>query len=166
MQLKKKIGIAVLILLCSGLVGYPVFAEENQINKDSSDEVVITGTMDIESSDETDNMWESEQGDMSENSTIDNAEKDGVGKDSYFETDSSIGVDDVIIHQNMWDGEKYPNKAVFDFVIRLYNCVLERDGDEQGIYNWYTELVQQNITGIDAAEGFVLSQEFVEKKFK
>lgn len=56
--------------------------------------------------------------------------------------------------------EVFENDNIRQFVIRLYNVVLERDPDSQGLEAWYKQLVHGGQTGAQVVRDFVFSQEF------
>ena len=51
-----------------------------------------------------------------------------------------------------------------DFVRRLYEVVLNRDADINGLMDWRSRLVNQEETGAQVAWGFVMSTEFKNRK--
>ena len=51
------------------------------------------------------------------------------------------------------------------FVDRLYDVVLERKCDPQGMADWTSVLVNHTATGADVAYGLVFSKEFTSKKY-
>ena len=53
------------------------------------------------------------------------------------------------------------NPAVTAFVSRLYRICLERAPDPAGLNDWCARLLSGELSGIDAAAGFVFSQEFL-----
>lgn len=53
---------------------------------------------------------------------------------------------------------------VKNFVIRLYELVLERSPDVSGLANWYTAITTGKNSGAQAAQGFFFSDEFLNKK--
>ena len=53
--------------------------------------------------------------------------------------------------------------AIGDFVIRFYQQCLNRGPDEQGLEYWEDALSYGNLTGSEVAQGFVLSQEFINR---
>lgn len=53
--------------------------------------------------------------------------------------------------------------AVKNFVIRLYELVLGRTPETDGLANWYNALVTGSQTGAEAAQGFFFSEEFLNK---
>jgi hypothetical protein len=54
-------------------------------------------------------------------------------------------------------------KAVEDFVTRFYLLCLDRNPDPDGLRGWADNLLNQIQTGADVANGFILSQEFINK---
>ena|GEM_PF-2528790 len=52
---------------------------------------------------------------------------------------------------------------VTSFVERLYQIMLDRDAEAEGLNNWTQNLMQGAKTGADVAEGFVLSPEYINK---
>ena len=59
--------------------------------------------------------------------------------------------------------EVYENDNVYQFVTRLYNVVLEREPDAQGLEAWYGQLVHGGQTGAQVVRDFLFSQEFEQK---
>lgn len=53
---------------------------------------------------------------------------------------------------------------VKNFVIRLYELVLNRNADYQGLVDWFNRLVYEVNTGAEVAQGFVFSDEFQNRK--
>ena len=53
---------------------------------------------------------------------------------------------------------------VKNFVIRLYELVLGRKADYNGLTDWFNRLVYEMNTGAEVAQGFVFSNEFQDKK--
>ena len=53
-----------------------------------------------------------------------------------------------------------PTQATYDFVRRLYQKVLNRTPDEQGLNDWAYALTDGTFTGATAAENFVFGKEF------
>lgn len=53
--------------------------------------------------------------------------------------------------------------AVKNFVIRLYELVLGRAPETDGLANWYNALITGSQTGAEAAQGFFFSEEFLNK---
>lgn len=51
-----------------------------------------------------------------------------------------------------------------NFVIRLYELVLNRNADYQGLTDWFNRLVYGMNTGAEVAQGFVFSDEFKNRK--
>lgn len=64
-----------------------------------------------------------------------------------------------------YGSEDYENDGVYQFVSRLYNVVLERQPDPQGLQGWYRQLVSHNETGAEVARGFLFSDEFLKKSY-
>lgn len=54
-------------------------------------------------------------------------------------------------------------QGVQDFVTRLYNVCLDRDPDTDGFNNWCNRLSSYEISGSEAAYGFIFSSEFQNK---
>ena len=54
-------------------------------------------------------------------------------------------------------------QGVQDFVTRLYNVCLDRDPDTDGFNNWCNRLSSYEISGSEAAYGFIFSPEFQNK---
>lgn len=55
-------------------------------------------------------------------------------------------------------------RQVKNFVIRLYELVLNRNADYQGLADWFNRLVYEVNTGAEVAQGFVFSDEFQNRK--
>ena len=55
-------------------------------------------------------------------------------------------------------------KGVSGFVSRLYKVCLDRDPDRKGIEDWTDRLVNKEMTASEVARGFVLSDEFIDRK--
>lgn len=53
---------------------------------------------------------------------------------------------------------------VKNFVIRLYELVLDRKADYDGLADWFNRLIYEINTGAEVAQGFVFSDEFQNKK--
>ena len=56
-----------------------------------------------------------------------------------------------------------PENEVTSFVTRLYTTCLKRTADHDGVVNWSLLLINGDITGAEAAEGFFFSSEFTGK---
>ncbi len=56
-----------------------------------------------------------------------------------------------------------PKQQVEDFVIRLYELVLNRKPDEEGLSGWKNQLLNQVETGADVLQGFINSDELRKK---
>ena len=56
-----------------------------------------------------------------------------------------------------------PEQQVEDFVIRLYELVLNRKPDEIGLKDWKMRLLNQEETGAEVARGFIMSNEFLKR---
>ncbi len=56
------------------------------------------------------------------------------------------------------------NEGVTGFVYRLYNKVLGRSGDDEGMENWCAVLLRGEQTAEEVAYGFVFSEEFLRKE--
>ena len=56
-----------------------------------------------------------------------------------------------------------PRAQVEDFVSRFYQLCLDRDPDAAGLKGWTDNLLNQTQTGADVANGFIYSQEFINK---
>ena len=54
-------------------------------------------------------------------------------------------------------------KETYKFVDRLYTIVLERTPDVSGIDSWVNSLTTGNMTGVRVADGFIMSDEFMNK---
>lgn len=64
--------------------------------------------------------------------------------------------------------EKTPNLSeqefnVWQFVERLYSEVLNRIPDQSGMAGWVNVLISKEYTGAEVAEGFIMSDEFINK---
>ncbi len=59
----------------------------------------------------------------------------------------------------------YDNQGVYDFVVRLYQVVLEREPDTQGLDDWYGLLVNGSQSGAQVARDFLFSDEFIQKQY-
>ena len=59
----------------------------------------------------------------------------------------------------------YENQEVYSFVQRMYEKVLGRGGDPEGIDGWYQQLVSGQNTGAQIVYGFVFSEEFIKKSY-
>ncbi|NCC01317.1 MAG: DUF4214 domain-containing protein [Clostridia bacterium] len=64
---------------------------------------------------------------------------------------------------NTIDTSKYENQDVCNFVIRMYDQVLGRKPDSEGLDHWYNKLVNKEIEGANLVDGFVSSDEFKNK---
>ena len=62
--------------------------------------------------------------------------------------------------KDLLDEASYDNKQVFKFVKRMYEIVLEREPDGQGLKEWYDTLTAGTNTGADIMNGFFFSNEF------
>lgn len=60
--------------------------------------------------------------------------------------------------------DSYENKAVYDFIVRMYEKVLNREPEENGIRYWYDNIIDGKKTGADVAAEFFGSKEYQEKK--
>lgn len=67
--------------------------------------------------------------------------------------------------ENVYATEQYDNTGVYQFVERLYNIVLERQPDPQGLDGWYHQLISHNESGAEVARGFLFSEEFTNKGY-
>lgn len=81
----------------------------------------------------------------------------GVGDGQYAYSGSGSGT--VISEAVGTDAQV----AVKNFVIRLYELVLGRTPETNGLANWYNALVTGSQTGAQAAQGFFFSEEFLNK---
>lgn len=52
------------------------------------------------------------------------------------------------------------DEGVGDFVTRLYSICLNRRPDQNGYSDWTSKLIRNEITGSEAAYGFIFSPEF------
>lgn len=57
-------------------------------------------------------------------------------------------------------GGKEEQSEVVNFVSRLYRVALDREGDEAGLSDWTSRLLQKRETAAEVAWGFVFSDEF------
>ena len=57
-----------------------------------------------------------------------------------------------------------PSEGITEFVTRFYNLILDREPDAAGLNTWTTLLTMGERTGVGAAEGFILSDEFLNKE--
>jgi len=53
---------------------------------------------------------------------------------------------------------------VYSFVLRLYDNCLGRPGDTDGVKNWAKILIDKKQTGVQVADGFFFSNEFIAQK--
>ncbi|MCR5654345.1 MAG: DUF4214 domain-containing protein [Lachnospiraceae bacterium] len=81
-----------------------------------------------------------------------------VTKDQMWDTLTKAGAGSGTGTQTTADRGK-----VEAFVGRLYQKVLERDAEAAGLNDWTQDLMSGKRTGADVAEGFVLSQEYINK---
>ena len=56
------------------------------------------------------------------------------------------------------------NPSVTAFVMRLYRCCFDRDGDKKGLAAWTGALLEGRATGAQVAEGFFLSREMANRE--
>ncbi len=56
------------------------------------------------------------------------------------------------------------NSDIKNFVDRIYKFVLGRDPEEEGAKFWADELYKFNRSGAEVAQGFIFSQEFIDRK--
>lgn len=82
----------------------------------------------------------------------------GVGDDAYLE-DGGIYDEEVAVEITGTEEAR----QVKNFVLRLYECVLGRKADYEGLADWFTDLICQVTSGAEAAYGFVFSEEFQKK---
>ncbi len=71
-------------------------------------------------------------------------------------------------HINLTMAENTPNLTeqefnIWQFVERLYSEVLGRTPDEEGMNTWAGVLISQEFSGTKVAEGFIMSDEFINK---
>lgn len=57
----------------------------------------------------------------------------------------------------------YENQGVYEYVSRMYETILGRAGDSDGIADWYGRLVAGISNGSDVAYGFLFSPEYIQK---
>ena len=57
----------------------------------------------------------------------------------------------------------YTNKGVHDYIVRLYETILDRSADGIGLDDWYQRLISGKNTGANVAYGFFFSQEYTSK---
>jgi len=60
--------------------------------------------------------------------------------------------------------QAYAEEGVTSFVSRLYTVILGREADADGLESWVSQLSDGTKTGVDVTEGFLLSEEFLEKE--
>lgn len=91
-----------------------------------------------------------------------------IGKDalriSDHKEDENLKVYSVPQEIKSTETEAYENKAVYDYIIRMYDQVLERQPEEAGIRYWYDNIVSGKKTGADVAAAFFGSSEYQAKK--
>ena len=61
--------------------------------------------------------------------------------------------------EELFDAKVY--KGLEEFVARLYRICLSREPDAAGLKDWTEKLRNRQITGVQAAYGFVFSREFI-----
>lgn len=61
--------------------------------------------------------------------------------------------------------ENYENKQVFQFVKRMYETVLGREPDSEGMNTWYNSLISGAKTGDEIVHGFFFSEEFTQANY-
>ena len=88
-------------------------------------------------------------------------ENDNLEIHETMEETETIEIPAVEIEEKYESDEK---TGVEGFVYRLYKVVLDREPDPMGYEDWVNKLVNKEITGAKAAEGFVLSIEFQNRK--
>lgn len=59
----------------------------------------------------------------------------------------------------------YDNTGVYNFVSRLYQVILERNPDTEGLNGWYEQLVNGGQSGAQVVRDFLFSNEFLEKNY-
>lgn len=59
--------------------------------------------------------------------------------------------------------DKYKNKDVYNFVVRMYDKFLDRSADSEGLDVWYNKLVDHEMEAADIVDGFISSKEFQRK---
>ena len=59
----------------------------------------------------------------------------------------------------------FENTGVYDFVTRLYQVVLNREPDGEGLSAWYNQLVNGGQSGAQVVRDFLFSDEFIEKNY-
>ena len=57
-----------------------------------------------------------------------------------------------------------PKAQIIAFAERIYTYVLNREPDESGVKYWSDELYNFNRTGAEVAQGFIFSEEFINRK--
>ena len=60
--------------------------------------------------------------------------------------------------------DKYENKDVYNFVVRMYDKFLSRSADAEGLDVWYNKLVSHEMEAADIVDGFLSSKEFQAKE--
>lgn len=63
-------------------------------------------------------------------------------------------------YANAAPADKYENKEVYDFVVRMYDKFLDRSADREGLDVWYNKLVSHEMEAADIVDGFISSKEF------
>ncbi len=83
----------------------------------------------------------------------------------YAELMSNPSIRSEIIPVSVQDNtlKEYPNTDVYEFVQNLYQRILNRNADDEGLQQWYQQLTEGSKQGVDAAWGFVFSDEYLNK---
>ncbi|MDY4922133.1 MAG: DUF4214 domain-containing protein [Frisingicoccus sp.] len=61
------------------------------------------------------------------------------------------------------DSNRYENKGVYDFIVRMYDKFLDRQPDPKGLDEWYNLLVNHQTDAAKIVDGFTSSDEFRNK---
>lgn len=67
-----------------------------------------------------------------------------------------------IIENAVYDkaSDKYTNKDIYNFVVRMYDKFLDRSADSEGLDTWYKKLESHEMEAADIVDSFISSKEF------
>lgn len=138
--------------------------EETQSFCESSEEieeVIAESEMETEVVVETEEVIESETAietdiELGTADTVENFESETLGE-NLVEVEESTQEQE---YNNAAPADKYENKEVYDFVVRMYDKFLNRSADKEGLEVWYNKLVSHEMEAADIVDGFISSKEF------
>ena len=125
---------------------------------------LLSATYKVVKGDKEDNSNESDNNKTDNNEPDDNiTDKDPSGNtaDNSNNKNEDSSTNDVPVGPDTWKEKS----GVEGFVYRLYNVALCREADAPGLQKWVSELEKQNMTAAQVAQGFIFSEEFLNKNY-